>query len=210
MVRSSDRRSAIQRPLAIQFNSGIPPAAGQTLRQIPLSCGSQPDKRFSFFLARSGRYKCCRLSSLNQPMPYSAVRGRGLLTKSSPFRPGGPRHDRWAARRVWVGSMEASAQPGDRCGHLALEERAGAPFPPLFRGWLMYKCLLMTDFGFDLFRLPKRRRTIPCVISEGTSASWTHNRTSGPDGSCRLPRTATTLGLCASISIVRWLTAIIR
>jgi hypothetical protein len=38
---------------------------------------------------------------------------------------------------------------------LALEEAAGAPFPPLFRGWLMYKCLLMTDFGFDLFRLPE-------------------------------------------------------
>jgi hypothetical protein len=38
---------------------------------------------------------------------------------------------------------------------LALEAAAGAPFPPLFRGWLMYKCLLMTDFGFDLFRLPE-------------------------------------------------------
>jgi SMI1 / KNR4 family (SUKH-1) len=38
---------------------------------------------------------------------------------------------------------------------LALEKVVGAPFPPLFRGWLMYKCLLMTDFGFDLFRLPE-------------------------------------------------------
>ena len=38
---------------------------------------------------------------------------------------------------------------------LALEVSAGAPFPPLFRGWLMYKCLLMTDFGFDLFQLPE-------------------------------------------------------
>jgi hypothetical protein len=36
---------------------------------------------------------------------------------------------------------------------LAVEEGAGAPFPPLFRGWLMYKCLLMTDFG--LVRLPE-------------------------------------------------------
>lgn len=38
---------------------------------------------------------------------------------------------------------------------LALEGVAGAPFPPLFRAWLMYKCLLMTDFGFDLFSLPE-------------------------------------------------------
>ena len=36
---------------------------------------------------------------------------------------------------------------------LALEAAAGAPFPPLFRAWLMYKCLLMTDFG--VFRLPE-------------------------------------------------------
>jgi hypothetical protein len=36
---------------------------------------------------------------------------------------------------------------------LDLEAVAGAPFPPLFRGWLMYKCLLMTDFG--LLRLPE-------------------------------------------------------
>lgn len=36
---------------------------------------------------------------------------------------------------------------------LALEAAAGAPFPPLFRAWLMYKCLLMTDFGD--FRLPE-------------------------------------------------------
>ncbi|MES2568615.1 MAG: SMI1/KNR4 family protein [Verrucomicrobiota bacterium] len=36
---------------------------------------------------------------------------------------------------------------------LAVEHVAGAPFPPLFRGWLMYKCLLMTDCG--LVRLPE-------------------------------------------------------
>jgi hypothetical protein len=36
---------------------------------------------------------------------------------------------------------------------LAIEGVIGAALPPLFRGWLMYKCLLMTDFG--TVRLPE-------------------------------------------------------
>lgn len=35
---------------------------------------------------------------------------------------------------------------------LELEEKIGAPLPPLFRAWFMYKCVLMTDFGW--IRLP--------------------------------------------------------
>jgi hypothetical protein len=30
---------------------------------------------------------------------------------------------------------------------LAVERVIGAPLPPLFRAWLMYKCLIMTDLG---------------------------------------------------------------
>jgi hypothetical protein len=36
---------------------------------------------------------------------------------------------------------------------LQLEKAIGAPLPPLFRAYLMYKCLLMTDFG--ILSLPK-------------------------------------------------------
>jgi hypothetical protein len=36
---------------------------------------------------------------------------------------------------------------------LAIERVIGSPLPPLFRAWLMYKCLLMTDFG--LLELPE-------------------------------------------------------
>src|SRR5262245_15401963 len=36
-----------------------------------------------------------------------------------------------------------------------LEAAIGAPLPPLFRAYLMYKCLLMTDFG--MVRLPETR-----------------------------------------------------
>ncbi len=42
---------------------------------------------------------------------------------------------------------------------LALEERIGDALPPAFRGWLMYKCLLMTDFG--LLTLPETPCDVP-------------------------------------------------
>lgn len=37
---------------------------------------------------------------------------------------------------------------------LALESEFGAKFPPLFRAYLMYKCLLMTDFAVILPETP--------------------------------------------------------
>lgn len=38
---------------------------------------------------------------------------------------------------------------------LRLEKKVGKPFPPLFRAYLMYKCLLLTDFGGRFVRLPE-------------------------------------------------------
>ena len=46
----------------------------------------------------------------------------------------------------WV-PWKALDSPVTDADILAIEQVIGAPLPPLFRAWLMYKCLLMTDFG---------------------------------------------------------------
>jgi hypothetical protein len=79
-----------------------------------------------------------------------------FLPRAVLLRPGAPPDmiDGPPNKSGWV-PWKAVPSPVTDADILALEEVAGAPFPPLFRGWLMYKCLLMTDFGFDLFRLPE-------------------------------------------------------
>jgi hypothetical protein len=71
-----------------------------------------------------------------------------FLPRAVTIRPGVPAEmvDSPRTTSGWV-PWKPVVSPVTEADILAVEEVIGSPLPPLFRAWLMYKCLLMTDFG---------------------------------------------------------------